>query len=50
MTNLRCVSPEGNLAGYSRYRIGDYRVTYQIDDENKQVIISTIVHRSEAYE
>ncbi|MGB6298988.1 MAG: type II toxin-antitoxin system mRNA interferase toxin, RelE/StbE family [Rivularia sp. (in: cyanobacteria)] len=43
-------SLKGNLAGYSRYRIGDYRVIYQIDDENKQVIISNIVHRSEAYE
>ena len=43
-------SLKGNLDGYSRYRIGDYRVIYQINGENKQVIISNIVHRSEAYE
>lgn len=40
----------GNYSGYYRYRIGDYRVIYQIDDEEKRVIVSTIVHRSKAYE
>lgn len=39
-----------NLAGRYRYRIGDYRVIYQIDDENSQVIVSLIIHRRQAYE
>jgi mRNA interferase RelE/StbE len=41
---------KGDLAGYYRYRIGDYRVIYQVDDETNQVLVSTIVHRREAYE
>jgi mRNA interferase RelE/StbE len=41
---------KANLAGYYRYRIGDYRVIYQVDDETNQVLVSTIVHRREAYE
>ena len=39
-----------NLAGRYRYHIGDYRVIYQIDDENSQVIVSLIIHRRQAYE
>jgi mRNA interferase RelE/StbE len=41
---------KGDLAAYYRYRIGDYRVIYQVDDETNQVLVSTIVHRREAYE
>ncbi len=41
---------KGDLAGYYRDRIGDYRVIYQVDDETNQVLVSTIVHRREAYE
>ena len=41
---------KGDLAGYYRYRIGDYRVIYQVDDDTNQVVVNTIVHRREAYE
>ncbi len=40
---------KGDFAGYYRYRIGDYRVIYQVDDDSNQVIINTIVHRRDAY-
>lgn len=40
----------GYFAGYYRYRIGDYRVIYSVEDELIQVLVITIVHRSEAYE
>lgn len=43
-------SLKGDLAGYYRYRIGNYRVIYQINDDANQVIVNTIVHRREAYE
>jgi mRNA interferase RelE/StbE len=43
-------SLKGNLTGYYRYRIGDYRVTYQVNDDTNQVVVSTIAHRSEVYE
>ncbi len=41
---------KGDFAGYYRYRIGDYRVIYQVDDETNQVLVTTIAHRREAYE
>ncbi len=41
---------KGELAGYYRYRVGDYRVIYLINDETSHVIVNTIAHRREAYE
>ena len=41
---------KGDLAAYYRYRIGNYRVIYQVDDETNQVLVTTIVHHTEAYE
>ncbi len=39
----------GPLAGYFRYRVGDWRVVYEVDEERKTVTILLIVHRSKAY-
>jgi mRNA interferase RelE/StbE len=41
---------KGKLAGYHRYRVGDYRVIYRIQDGERVVIVVLIVHRSQAYE
>ena len=41
---------KGDYAGYYRYRIGDYRIIYSVDDELVQVFVMAIAHRSEAYE
>lgn len=41
---------KGDYAGYYRYRTGDYRVIYSIDDDLVQVFVVVIAHRSEAYE
>jgi mRNA interferase RelE/StbE len=41
---------KGDYAGYYRYRIGEYRVIYSIDDKRVQVFVVAIAHRSEAYE
>ncbi|MEH1851118.1 MAG: type II toxin-antitoxin system RelE/ParE family toxin [Nostoc sp.] len=41
---------KGDFAGYYRYRIGDYRVIYQVDDGTNQVMVTNIAHRREAYE
>ena len=41
---------KGNYAGYYRYRVGDYRVVYSIDDRAKIVNIIVIAHRSRVYE
>ena len=39
----------GPLAGYFRYRIGDWRVVYEVDDDGQLVIVLIIAHRSKAY-
>lgn len=41
---------KGDFAGYYRYRIGNYRVIYSVDDDLIQVLVIAIAHRSEAYE
>ncbi|MDJ0737761.1 MAG: type II toxin-antitoxin system RelE/ParE family toxin [Nostocaceae cyanobacterium] len=41
---------KGELSGYYRYRVGDYRVIYEIDDALGQVTIILIEHRSKVYE
>ncbi len=41
---------KGELQSYYRYRVGDYRVIYQIDDDLKMVTIVLIAHRSKVYE
>jgi mRNA interferase RelE/StbE len=40
----------GPLSGNFRYRVGDWRVIYRIDDRDKQVRVLTIAHRREVYE
>lgn len=40
----------GDLADYFRYRVGDWRVIFRIDEEQSQVFVATIAHRREAYE
>lgn len=33
-----------------RVRVGDYRILYQIDDQNKRVLIYRVGHRRDVYE
>jgi len=40
---------KGPLAGQWRYRVGDWRVVYRVDEEQKRVTVLFIVHRSKAY-
>ena len=40
---------KGPLAGYFRYRVGDWRVIYEVDEQRQVVTILLIVHRSKAY-
>jgi mRNA interferase RelE/StbE len=41
---------KGDYAGSYRYRIGEYRVIYLVDDKLVQVFVVAIAHRSEACE
>jgi len=40
----------GQLVGRWRYRMGDWRVVYRIDERAKRVNVLVIAHRSEVYE
>ena len=40
---------KGKFAGYYRYRLGNYRIIYQVDERIKQVFVTTITHRGGAY-
>ncbi len=40
----------GKLAGRLRYRIGDWRVIYRIDDQARHVLVLAIAHRREVNE
>ena len=39
----------GKHEGLSRYRVGDWRVIYRIDDEANRVLVLSIANRREAY-
>jgi mRNA interferase RelE/StbE len=43
-----CVKLKGYAAEY-RIRVGDYRIRYEIDDQNRIVILLLIKHRKDAY-
>ncbi|CAN1208570.1 Plasmid stabilization system [Tumidithrix helvetica PCC 7403] len=40
---------KGNFLGYWRYRIGDYRVVYLVDEKSKNITIFLIAHRKDVY-
>jgi len=39
----------GNLSAFYRLRVGDYRVIYEIIDEEVTVVVIKIKHRKEVY-
>jgi mRNA interferase RelE/StbE len=41
---------KGQLSGSYRYRVGDLRVVYTIDDDASAVFITTIAKRSDVYD
>lgn len=41
---------KGELAGRYRYRVGNYRVMYRIEDDKRVVIVLLIKHRKDIYE
>lgn len=41
---------KGNLKEYWRYRVGDYRILADINDDEIKIIIFNVGHRQEIYE
>ena len=51
-TNLDNIRPEalaGNLAGFYKLRVGDYRIVYEIFRDEQTIVIHAIGHRREIY-
>ena len=48
ITTLKRLS--GELKGRFRYRIGDWRVVYRVEEEDQRVIVLLIAHRRDVYE
>jgi mRNA interferase RelE/StbE len=40
----------GDWEGYFRYRVGEWRVVYRIDNDARRVYVAVIAHRREVYE
>jgi mRNA interferase RelE/StbE len=40
---------KGKYLGLSRYRVGDWRVIYRIDDSTNRVLVLSVANRREAY-
>lgn len=40
----------GNYSGYYRYRIGDYRIIYEINDDEIVIYVVRVGHRKDIYE
>jgi mRNA interferase RelE/StbE len=45
----RGTSLTANRVGLWRYRVGDYRVICELEDERLLVLVVRVAHRSEAY-
>jgi mRNA interferase RelE/StbE len=41
---------KGEFAAYRRYRVGDWRVIYRIEEARRRVIVLDIAHRRDVYE
>lgn len=44
------IAMQGRYRGYWRYRVGDYRIICDIQDEVVTVLVLTIGHRKNVYE
>ena len=43
-------SLKGRFKGYFRYRVGDYRIIYRVEDHALRVVIVDIANRKDVYE
>jgi mRNA interferase RelE/StbE len=51
--NFNQIKPQSltaNLSGFFKLRIGDYRVIYELDREEKVIFIDRIKHHTEVYD
>ncbi len=46
---IRCDTLTADLAEYKKFRVGDYRVLYQVLQDEQLILIHAIGHRREIY-
>ena len=49
LSEIRSEPYKGDLAGLYKFRIGDYRVIYEIVHDERTIVIHQVGHRSEVY-
>ena len=49
LDDVKPVALKGNLAGFCKLRVGDYRVIYEILYSERVIVIHLIGHRREVY-
>ena len=50
--NLASLRPEaltGDLAGLYKFRVGDYRILYELLEDERTIVVHQIGHRREVY-
>ncbi len=50
--NLEAVKPDaltGNLAGFYKIRVGDYRIVYEALHSEQTIVVHLVAHRREIY-
>ncbi len=45
----RSITLQGTTSGARRVRQGDYRVVYEVDDEDREVTVTKVAHRKDIY-
>ena len=49
LDNLKPEALTGDLAGFYKFRVGNYRIVYEILYDEKVIVIHEIAHRREIY-
>jgi mRNA interferase RelE/StbE len=49
-TTIAHTSLTGDWSGFYRLRVGDYRVIYRLDHDNRLILVEIIGHRREVYD
>lgn len=49
LENIKLLKLKGDLSSFYKLRVGDYRVFYQVLEEEQVIIVHKIGHRSEIY-
>ncbi|OGO66242.1 MAG: addiction module antitoxin [Chloroflexi bacterium RBG_19FT_COMBO_55_16] len=49
LENIKRLKLKGDLSAFYKLRVGDYRIFYQVLEEEQVIIVHKIGHRSEIY-